>query len=161
MSAPGNALNAPYFSGRWCDATGNLTPLASAVIRALMNRTGYAPGVSISDVADSIADVRKTAEDAQMTANAAASEVLIALLDGASENRCALTIAQAALEAANIALLQARACEQRALKTLETAQELTILLTTASCEAQAAQSRNESMTFSVMNRPWPSSHNPS
>jgi len=161
MSSPGNALNAPYFSGRWCDATGNLTPLASAVIRALMNRTGYAPGISSSDLADNVNDARQIAENAQEAASAADAEALIALLDGASENRSALATAQAALEAANIALLQARASERRALKTLETAQELTTLLATASPEAQAAQSRNESMTFSVMNRPWPSSHNPS
>lgn len=161
MSVSGDTLNAPYFSGRWCDAAGNLTPLANAVIRALMNRTGYAPGISSSDVASNVTDVRQIAKNAQEVATIADSDAIISLLGGTSESRVAFATAQEALAAARIALLQARACEQRALKTLETAQKLTILLGTASPEAQAAQSRNESMTFSVMNRPWPSSHNPS
>ncbi|GEM17978.1 hypothetical protein NBRC3293_2475 [Gluconobacter oxydans NBRC 3293] len=73
----------------------------------------------------------------------------------------ALAKAQEALDAAHFTLLNAQACEARALKALESAQELATLVLTARSEAQAAQPQNESMTFSVMNRPWPSSHNPS
>lgn len=161
MSGPTD-LNSPLPAGKICNADGSPTAQFQAFMRRLWERTGYSPGNDASwtaaeaDIASLVAQASsRKADRAQQAAEAAQG---LAVLRTES---VALTKAQEALDAAHFALLNAQACEARALKALESAQELATLVLTARSEAQAAQPQNESMTFSVMNRPWPSSHNPS
>ncbi|MDE7540432.1 hypothetical protein [Gluconobacter sphaericus] len=161
MSGPTD-LNSPLPAGKICNADGSPTVQFQAFIRRLWERTGYSPGndslwtaaeADIASLAVHASSIK--ADNAQQAAEAAQSLTVL------RTESIALVKAQEALEAAYRVLLNAQAFEAKALKTLETAQKLAMLLSTASPEAQAAQSQNESMMFSVMNRPWPSSHNPS
>lgn len=155
-------LNSPLPAGKICNTDGTPTLQFQAFIRRMWERTGYSPGndttwiAAEADIASLSTQVAiAKADHAQRAAYEAQS------LTALRCSQAVLAKAQEALDVATMALLQAQASETRALKALENAQEFATLFLTARSEAQAAQSQNESMTFTVMNRPWPSSHNPS
>ncbi|WP_418611018.1 hypothetical protein [Gluconobacter cerinus] len=140
------AINAPYFSGQWCDPSGYLTPLATTVLRALMNRTGNAPGISSTDNQRDAADAKAAAEKAEEDAMKAA----LLGIDAGSSAAISLREAQRALGLAQAALFEAQVLRGHALKSLETARDFAIISGTARGNAQAAQSPDESMIFSIM-----------
>lgn len=154
-------LNSPLPSGKICNADGTATMQFTAFIRRLWERTGYSPGSDANWYAQEADTAILSAQAASVSASLAQSTgeeaQKLAVMPNSS---AALALAQEALDVARTALLQARACEANALKALETAQELATLCATTRT-ARDGTSSDESMTFAVMTRPWPSSHNPS
>lgn len=120
-------LNFPLFSGQWCDASGNLTPLAQAAVRCLWARTGNAPGVDASSIEAELLVVSDLATQALQTANNA-------------------------LDEATALLLSAQAIRAEARKALEEARGSAILAITAGVRAQAAPQSDEGMIRGIMIR---------
>lgn len=124
-------LNVP-FPNQICNTDGTLTPLGRVFLRRLWERSGSAPGIDMSWIAQEADQAVLASAQAQVSADAALREAL------------------SALDLAKKALLDAHSIRAQALKALETAQDFAILAVTARGNAQAAQSPDESMIFSIM-----------
>ncbi|MBR0560052.1 hypothetical protein [Neokomagataea anthophila] len=132
MSGPRD-LNSPL-PIQLCNTDGTLTAGGQAFIRRLWERTGFAPGIDTAWIAKEADQALLCATQAQMDAASALRE------------------AHAALDLAAQTLIEAQSIRAEALKALEIAQDCAILGATASGNAQAAQSSDESMIFAIMTR---------
>ncbi|WP_046901028.1 hypothetical protein [Gluconobacter oxydans] len=131
MSTDPTDLNSPL-PIQICNQDGTLTAQGKAFLRRLWERTGYAPGT----------DSTWTAMEADIAVLAAARAQSVA--------NAALAEAKAALELAEQVLLHATSIRAEAAKALELSEDSAILSVTARGNAQAAQSPDESMIFSIM-----------
>ncbi|WP_155723634.1 hypothetical protein [Gluconobacter oxydans] len=109
-----------------------MTALGQVFLRRLWERSGYAPGIDLSWIAQEADQAVIASAQAQCTANAALRE------------------AQDALDLAKQVLLDAQSIRSQALKALELAQDCVIISATARGNAQAAQSPDESMVLTIM-----------
>lgn len=132
MTSKPKDLNSPLAAGRIVNQDGTPTAQEISFRRRLWERTGSAPGTDA-------AWIEKEADQA-----------LIAAAQAQSFANAALREAQAALELAQQVLLQATSIRAEAVKALEIAQDSAILSLTARGNAQAAQSPDESMIFTIM-----------
>jgi len=114
-----------------CNADGTLTLQGQAFIRRLWERTGYAPGIDTTWIAQEADQAVIASAQAQSAANAALRE------------------AQNALDLAKQVLLDAQSIRAQALKALEMAQDFAILAVTARPTRDGSQS-DESMVLTIM-----------
>lgn len=114
-------LNFPLFSGQWCDASGNLTPLAQAAVRCLWSRTGNAPGIDAVGLATDIAEVSLIASQALQSAQEALAEALALMMEAQRVRAEAVNGIREAQEEARVALLEGRAIRAQAQRALEDA----------------------------------------
>lgn len=106
-------LNVPL-PNQICNADGTLTPLGRVFLRRLWERSGYAPGIDMSWIAQEADQAVLASAQAQVSADVALREAL------------------SALDLAQKALLDAHSIRAQALKALEAAQDFAILFVTAS-----------------------------
>ncbi|MBS1093835.1 hypothetical protein [Gluconobacter wancherniae] len=114
-----------------CNLNGTLTALGQVFLRRLWERSGYAPGIDLSWIAQEADQAVIASAHAQSTANAALRE------------------AQDALDLAKQILMDAQSIRAQALKALELARDCAIIASTAQPTRDGSQS-DESMVFAIM-----------
>ncbi|WP_029605517.1 hypothetical protein [Kozakia baliensis] len=157
MSQKPKDLNYPLPAGKLVNPDGTATLQFQAFIQRMWERTGSSLGVDAafasqqSDI--SSVGMQQASFGAAVAERAASDAGKLSLL---SNSATALALAQKALDAATITLMRAQQAEARALKALEMAEELATIAATTRANARCGTTDDESMTFAVMTRKWPS-----